>query len=301
MRSVKVTTFLSKEEELHLGTIIQDSLKAQEEIENFAEGSPEHISCQARIDAGTEAVRQLVESNVGLVYERAISFRKKYANAGAFEDVVQDGMTGLMTAVYKYDPTRNNKFSTVAYNWIMQSIQRGCNKTSRAVRLPENRIYEWVKIGAIMNDPENHGLTTEELDAKIMEELPRLKKKDLLNIRNAVLPPDSLNRVVFSGSNSTEELADFVGESNAVESSEDVAVRSRMAEVLREHVVQLPSLQRDVVMSSFDMFDDLGMSADEVCKKYKIKMPAYRSAQRDALSKLRNNMEREGISIADFL
>lgn len=303
VQNFKVTTFLTKEEELQLGRVIQDSMKAREEIQDFPEGSSEHTACQKRIDDGDEAVRQLVESNVGLVYERAISFKKKYAGAGALEDVVQDGMAGLMTAVWKYDPERNNKFSTVAYNWIMQSIQRGCNKTSRPVRLPENRIYEWVKIGSIMNDPENRELSMEEIDAKILEVIPHLKPKDLYNIRNAALPPDSLNRIVFSGgtSSSTNELVDFVGEDNAVESSEEVAVRSRMADVLRTKVVTLPPVQRDVVMASFDMFADEGMSQESVCEKYSMKVSAYRSAQREALSTLRQNLEQEGVSLADFL
>lgn len=163
--------FLSKEEELELGRIIQRHFKAKDELELGENLTPERVSeLEGLVQEGKDAVEQLVKANMGLVYERAKIFKRNYPRAPEEEDLVQEGMTGLMTAVQKYDPERGNKFSTVAYFWIAQAVGRGVNKTGRLVRLPENRINEYSRITKIMNDANAENLSPAEIDQLVMED-----------------------------------------------------------------------------------------------------------------------------------
>lgn len=80
-----------------------------------------------------QAKERLVESNMRLV----ISIAKAYRSSGIpFEDLIQEGAIGLMTAADRFDPTRGYRFSTYATQWIRQSIGRAVDNKSKSIRLP---------------------------------------------------------------------------------------------------------------------------------------------------------------------
>src|SRR5918999_1662374 len=94
----------------------------------------EEIDLTQRIRGGDERARErMIEANLRLV----VSIARHYNCRGmTFEDVVQEGILGLMSAINKFDPSNGFRFSTYATYWIRQAIVRAIEKQSRMIRLP---------------------------------------------------------------------------------------------------------------------------------------------------------------------
>jgi len=94
----------------------------------------EEIRLARRIATGDgQAKARLVESNMRLV----VSIAKAYRSSGIpFEDLIQEGAIGLMTAAERFDPTRGYRFSTYATQWIRQAIGRAVDNKAKSIRLP---------------------------------------------------------------------------------------------------------------------------------------------------------------------
>src|SRR5688572_27505455 len=94
----------------------------------------EEIDLTHRIRGGCERSRErMIEANLRLV----VSIARHYNCRGmTFEDVVQEGILGLMSAINKFDPSKGFRFSTYATYWIRQAIVRSIEKQSRMIRLP---------------------------------------------------------------------------------------------------------------------------------------------------------------------
>lgn len=120
----------------------------------------EEKDLSTRIKKGDESAReQFILSNIGLVK----SIAKSYQGRGVlFEDLIQEGVFGLMQAVKKYNPKRG-KFSTYATYWIRQTIRRAIHDQARTVRLPVNT---WEKIHKILA-LRNQGFGLEEIAIEV--------------------------------------------------------------------------------------------------------------------------------------
>lgn len=107
-------------------------------------GVAEERRLARRAARGDRRARQkLVEHNLRLVISVAMKFRDRGLPA---EDLVQEGITGLLRAVDKYEPERGHKFSTYAVYWIRQSVQRALNDTGRTIRIPNHQHERRIKL-----------------------------------------------------------------------------------------------------------------------------------------------------------
>lgn len=307
--------YLSKEEELHLGELIQNMMKAKDQknlLSLTMEGSTpaEDREYENTIKLGVKAVETLVEANVDLVRSRAQIFKSRYPGAPEIDDLIQEGMTGLMTAVYKYDPTKGNKFSTVAYYWIVQAIGRGTNKTGRLVRLPENRVSDFISISRVRSAYEESGLSATEINHRVMEKTG-LSFAEITDISNAASTPASLNKVVNSGDDSSRELMDYVGEDHVTESSEDLVMKTELFTILQEQLEEMSEVARDVVAASFMMESlaskDLtgagaeGLSSKNVREKHKLSAPRFKKILNESLVTIHARLDNLGVKFEDFL
>lgn len=127
---------LTTAEEIHLGRIVQQMMAVL--IEKPL--GPYTKAEQRVIYRGKRAKDRFVNANLRLVVTLARKFQRVMASTLDLtaEDLLQEGMFGLMRAVEKYDPERGYKFSTYAYWWIRQSMSRAIHVYGRAIRLPLN-------------------------------------------------------------------------------------------------------------------------------------------------------------------
>lgn len=105
---------------------------------------------QAVIRRGKRAYDRFFLSNIRMVVHVAGRY-KRFVGSMGLEDMIQEGMLGLERAIVKFDATRGYKFSTYAFNWVRQSINRSISNKSRMIRLPDNAILVIKKAYDYMN------------------------------------------------------------------------------------------------------------------------------------------------------
>lgn len=294
---------LTKERELELGWIIQNHYKALEELKQSNLTVKTRKKLENEVAVGKAAVEELVSANLGLVYDRARIFKSKYPGASDFDDLVSMGKIGLMVAVEKYDPSRGNKFSTVAFYWIAQSMGREVNKTNRLVRLPENRIADYTRMNKVASEFEEEGISNAELDEKIMDRL-NLSKTDLLNIRNAAAAHSSLNRKIGgSADDSSKELIDLVGEEKAVLGTEVSVINDACYHILKDAIKDLEEEKQVIIAAQFSLpIEGASLATpQEVRDHYGLTSSRYRRLLAEGLSEIRTVLSGNDLNLSDFL
>ena len=129
---------LTPEQELTLGRKVQAMASLQERCRAAGGQGPacEYSDLERRtLRQGERAKNQMITANLRLV----VNLAKRYQNKGLdLLDLIQEGTLGLTRAVEKYDPTRGHRFSTYAYWWIRQGLNRALSTQSRTIRIPVN-------------------------------------------------------------------------------------------------------------------------------------------------------------------
>jgi len=131
---------LTPEEELTLGRKVQA-------MALLSQKPSEHLSSDEKktVRLGEKAKNLMITSNLRLV----VNLAKRYQGKGLdLLDLIQEGTIGLTRAVEKYDPTRGNRFSTYAYWWIRQGLNRALSTQSRTIRIPVNINEKLTKLRA---------------------------------------------------------------------------------------------------------------------------------------------------------
>lgn len=261
MQTIKynVARNLTKDEEINLGTIIQKNLPYFKEVKskgfNTPEGKMLSEKYKDQIEEYKKARQSLQESNTNLVrnivheYSRKIPVTPSYS----MDDRVQSGMIGLMKAVDKYDPSRGNKFSTMATAWIYQEVARERNKTGTIIRLPENRISDLVYINNKIEELSEAGLTQHEIMEYIKSER-NLTEEDIAVITNAFAPMVSLSGKSGEGDEERDlsEIINVQCDSDLIENIiENKDQKSRFALFFNS----LPEKEKDAVGAMFSFPD----------------------------------------------
>jgi len=139
---------LTPEQELTMGREVQAMVALQERCQQAGGKGPkcEYTTLEKRtLKEGERAKNQMITANLRLV----VNLAKRYQGKGLdLLDLIQEGTLGLTRAVEKYDPKRGHRFSTYAYWWIRQGLNRALSTQSRTIRIPVNINEKLTKLRA---------------------------------------------------------------------------------------------------------------------------------------------------------
>ncbi|MEM8782162.1 MAG: RNA polymerase sigma factor RpoD [Planctomycetota bacterium] len=227
-----------------------------------------------------QAKRDLSGGNLRLV----VSIAKKYRNRGlSFLDIIQEGNTGLMRAVDKYEYRRGFKFSTYATWWIRQAITRAIADHARTIRIPVHMIETMSKLRNVQKN-----LLQELGREPTMEEIADYAKMDLEEVQRVMKisrHPISLDRPV--GESEDSYFGDFIEDDAAANPSDSATtdmLRSRIEQVLKT----LTYREREIIKLRYGIGDGYTYTLEEVGRIFKVTRERVRQVEAKAIRKLQH-------------
>jgi RNA polymerase primary sigma factor len=250
----------------------------------------EEIELAKRIERGDlEAKERMINANLRLVVSQA----RRYQGHGLpMEDLVQEGMLGLIRAVEKFDWRRGFKFSTYGTLWIRQAIQRGLQNHGRTIRVPVHVSQRQVKVRKVESELSTK-LGREPTDEEIaaVSELPLEEIAELRELSRAMT---SLDQPVSEDGETA--LGDLLA-SDRPEPLEEVAVNERDQRV-NEAVRRLPAAEQSVIRLRFGLAGEEPRTLRQAGSELGITAERARQLEEQGLRRLAATGELEGLSEA---
>ena len=250
----------------------------------------EEIELAKRIERGDlEAKERMINANLRLVVSQA----RRYQGHGLpMEDLVQEGMLGLIRAVEKFDWRRGFKFSTYGTLWIRQAIQRGLQNHGRTIRVPVHVSQRQVKVRKIEADLSTK-LGREPTDEEIAA-VAELPLEDISELRELSRAMTSLDQPVSEDGETA--LGDLLA-SDRPEPLEEVAVTER-DERVNEAVRRLPPAEQSVIRLRFGLAGEEPRTLRQAGSELGITAERARQLEEQGLRRLAANAKLSGLSEA---
>ncbi len=279
--ATEVTLARKIEAGLYARAILNGTITEDDRGSDAAHASPDELA--EIVQEGDEAMRRFVTANLRLV----VSVARKYGrNQLPLLDLVQEGNTGLIRAVEKFDYAKGFKFSTYATWWVRQSISRGVAQQARVVRLPVHVAEQVNQVGAVRRTLERRLGRDPELSEIAAElEIEETRVSELLRLAREHVSLDA--PVEEDGDTALGDLIATEFSPGPDEMVLDAEERARLDGMLSN----LDDRSADVVRRRYGLLDGRQAKLSDIGAHWGITAERVRQIERQAIARLRSQSE----------